>query len=101
MRITRSPGLAHRAPPPARACGDDHPLAGAALRWVWDGPESPGDAISLGARILKAALDYDALIYCGESPQSAVGMTLARARWYDSRVLGGLKAQVAGGQAEA
>jgi response regulator RpfG family c-di-GMP phosphodiesterase len=46
-----------------------------------------GDAIPLGARILKCALDYDVLQARGHTGTAATDVLKRRAGWYDSRVL--------------
>jgi hypothetical protein len=51
-------------------------------------PQSPRDvAISLGGHILKAALDFDALVSAGSAPDMALAEMQSRQGWYDPDVL--------------
>lgn len=54
-----------------------------------------GEEIPLGARILKAVLDFDMLETAGNSKSSALDQLKQRSGWYDPRVLTALKAVVA------
>ncbi len=54
-----------------------------------------GEEILLGARILKAVLDFDMLETAGNSKSSALDQLKQRSGWYDPRVLTALKAVVA------
>ncbi len=54
-----------------------------------------GEEIPLGARILKAVLDFDMLETAGNSKSSALDQLRQRSGWYDPRVLTALKAVVA------
>ncbi len=51
-----------------------------------DRAEQP-EYVSLGARILKAVLDYDALIFAGKSPDEAIAAMRERGAEYDQGVL--------------
>jgi response regulator RpfG family c-di-GMP phosphodiesterase len=53
-----------------------------------------GQEIPLGARILKAALDYDAAHWGRHNELDAVSHLVSHARWYDPAVLEALKAVV-------
>lgn len=53
--------------------------------------EVQGDEIPLGARILKVALDFDALTSLRRSDKVALAEILGRRGWYDPRVVGALK----------
>ena len=46
-----------------------------------------GEALPLGARILKVTLDFDALVTGGETPSEALEQLRRRAGWYDPQVL--------------
>jgi response regulator RpfG family c-di-GMP phosphodiesterase len=63
----------------------------------FDGSGIPRDAvhgadIPLGARILKAATDYDALKWGGRSDPAAIAELRTRSTWYDPAVLEALQA---------
>ena len=53
--------------------------------------DTHGQAIPLGARILKATLDFDQLVQVGESPGSAIEKMRRRKGWYDPEILDHLK----------
>lgn len=53
------------------------------------GPE--GEGIPLGSRILKVALDFDALVSGGISQEMALAEMLDRRHWYDPQVLAALQ----------
>ena len=62
----------------------------------FDGGGSPrdarqGDAIPLGSRVLKVALDFDSLTAHGCTPEMAFAELLHRDGWYDPQVLYALK----------
>ncbi len=52
---------------------------------------SPGTLVPFGGRILKAALDHDALVATGLSPMTAVLRMQARKGMYDPRVMDALR----------
>jgi response regulator RpfG family c-di-GMP phosphodiesterase len=57
--------------------------------------EPRGEAIPLGARILKVALDYDTLMTVHGDAQPALAEMLTRTTWYDPAVVLALRAIVA------
>jgi response regulator RpfG family c-di-GMP phosphodiesterase len=61
----------------------------------WNGFRAPdgvsGEAIPLGARVLKIALDFDTLTHAGATPQAAAVELSTRGGWYDAVVLQALK----------
>jgi response regulator RpfG family c-di-GMP phosphodiesterase len=59
------------------------------------GSDPRGEAIPLGARILKIALDYDTLVTVHGSAQPALAELLKRSKWYDPTVVLALRAIVA------
>lgn len=54
-----------------------------------------GDQIPLGARILKVALDFDALLSAGHTQVDAYEQMVGRKEWYDPQVLAALKQALA------
>lgn len=63
---------------------------------LYDGTGIPadsrkGDAIPLGSRILKVALDYDSLVASGKTPPEACLIMETRQGWYDPDVLHALE----------
>jgi hypothetical protein len=54
-----------------------------------EGPSDPhiGEELPLGARILKVALDFDALLSSGKSQASAITVLKGRKDQYDPNVL--------------
>jgi len=50
-----------------------------------------GAAIPLGARMLKVALDFDALVSAGSAPDMALAEMQSRQGWYDPDVLATLR----------
>ncbi len=61
----------------------------------FDGPGVPqGASIPIGARVLKAVLDYDLLVASGSPSAVALAGLYERASWYDPAVLQALKTLV-------
>lgn len=61
----------------------------------FDGPGVPqGTSIPLGARVLKAVLDYDLLVASGSPSAVALAGLYERANWYDPAILQALKTLV-------
>ena len=54
-----------------------------------------GEAIPIEARILKLALDFDALTYSGQTIQNALGEIYKRKGWYDPAVVATLRKMMA------
>jgi response regulator RpfG family c-di-GMP phosphodiesterase len=67
-----------------------HNVAYQAKRFDGSGPPYEGvrgRQIPLGGRVLKIALDYDALIQAGASPEAVLSELNSRKGWYDPEVL--------------
>ncbi|MCW5958933.1 MAG: response regulator [Pyrinomonadaceae bacterium] len=53
------------------------------------------DSLQLGAQIIKAVLDYDALITAGANNRTAIRKMSERAAWYNPRVFEALRSSIA------
>lgn len=58
-----------------------------------------GDALPIGSRILRVAVDYDVLIGAGNTPSESVSIMFGRTGVHDAKVLGALREIVSAGTA--